>query len=125
MLFDLLARNGGAVLGLPRVRGGQHLGGFLLRLLGLFVAFVLFLGHFTLPVCAGKAAKGAGRARKTSGADRKVCGAEPVGSRWGFAGGKASVVRVWCDLCATGAKTPQLAAMTRHQREKAQYPTMS
>jgi hypothetical protein len=42
--------------------------------LGLFVAFVLFLGHVALPVCAGKAAKGAGRARKTSGAGRWVCG---------------------------------------------------
>ena len=83
-LFDLLACDGGAILGLARIRRGQDLGGLFLWLFGLFVAFVLFLGHVALPVCAGKAAKGAGRARKTSGAGRKMCGAEPVGSRWGF-----------------------------------------
>jgi hypothetical protein len=55
---------------LARVRRGQDLRRLFLWLLGLFVAFVLFLGHVALPVCAGKAAKGAGRARKTSGAGR-------------------------------------------------------
>lgn len=71
-LLDLLARDDGAVLAQPGVRGGQHLGNDLLGLLGLFVAFAFFLGHRRVPCLPeGSLPPWAdGRQRAASGAHR-------------------------------------------------------
>ena len=91
-LFDLLARDDHAVLVQPRVRGGQHLGDFLLGLLGLFVAFASVLGHRSVPCLPG----GGCRQRLTGVSarhqGRAACaGTEPVGERWGGGVGTAGV----------------------------------
>lgn len=91
-LFDLFARDDHAVLAKPGVRGGQHFGGILLGLLGLFVAFASDLGHRKVPCLPG----GGCRQRLTGVSarhqGRTACaGTEPVGERWLPGGGNARV----------------------------------
>ena len=88
-LFDLLAGDHCAILGLARIGGGENLGHFLLRLLGFFVAFVFSFGHLaSFPTGNPRRLPGGSlplAAKGIRGAKR----AEPVEGRWAFAGGMA------------------------------------
>lgn len=94
--LDPFSGDHGAILGKPRIGGGQDLGHDLFRLLRLFVAFAFFLGHLRDPLCRVSTRPMPGDRCPRSGASGAARSAAEVGAcgkKMGVRAGEGKGVR--------------------------------